>query len=160
MDLKNYSAVLFVKDIEVSKEFYTGILGMIIDLDFGKNVIFKNGLTIWEIKKDNIIPSTLGIGNISNTQVNRFEIYFETGNLSEIVNTLKGNKVLFLHEMHEEPWGQRTIRFFDPDNHLIEVGESMKQFVRRFYDQGLTVEGISKRTGVPIEEIERLLRET
>lgn len=44
----------------------------------------------------------------------------------------KGSAVLFvadmklLHDLHDEPWGQRTIRFFDPDDHLIEAGESLK----------------------------------
>lgn len=49
MDLKNYSTVIFVKDIKISKDFYCGILGLPIDLDFGKNVISKTGLAIWEI---------------------------------------------------------------------------------------------------------------
>jgi hypothetical protein len=66
--------------------------------------------------------------------------------------------VQLLHELHVEPWGQQTIRFYDPDNHLIEIGESMKQFVRRFYDNGLSIEEVSKKTSVPIEEIERLLK--
>lgn len=157
MDLKNCSAVLFVKDIEISKRFYIGILGLIIDIDFGKNVIFENGLTIWEIQKNHIIPTTLGLDKISDLNINRFEIYFETEDLPEIFNTLKGNKVSYLHEVHEEPWGQRTIRFFDPDNHLIEIGESMRQFVTRFYDQGLTFEEVAKRTSVPVEEISRLV---
>jgi catechol 2,3-dioxygenase-like lactoylglutathione lyase family enzyme len=157
MDLKNSSTALFVNDIESSKKFYVDILGMSIDLDFGKNVILKNGFAIWEIQKNHIIPESLGIENISNSIINRFEIYFETECLDDVFETLKSNKVKFLHEINEEPWGQRTIRFFDPDNHLIEVGESMKQFVSRFYNQGLSIEQVSKRTSVPIAEVERLI---
>jgi catechol 2,3-dioxygenase-like lactoylglutathione lyase family enzyme len=158
MDLKNCTSVLFVKNIEISKKFYANIPGLSIDLDFGKNVIFKNGFAIWEIQKDNIIPVILGMERISQTPVNRFELYFETGNLNEIYQVLKSRDVEFLHEIHEEPWGQQTIRFFDPDNHLIEIGESMKDFVCRFYDQGLTAEQISKRTSVPVEEVVRLIK--
>lgn len=157
MDLKTCSAVLFVKEIEASKNFYSGILKLDIDLDFGKNVIFKNGFTLWEIQDNNIIASTLGIKRISDSKVNRFELYFETEHLQDIFETLKKEDVIFLHEIHEEQWGQQTIRFFDPDNHLIEVGESMSQFVLRFYNQGLTIEQISKRTSVPVEEINRLI---
>jgi catechol 2,3-dioxygenase-like lactoylglutathione lyase family enzyme len=157
MELKTCSAVLFVKDIEASKNFYSGILRLQIDLDFGKNVIFKNGFTIWEIQENHIITSTLGVNRISDLNVNRFELYFETDYLKEIFDTLKKAEVLFLHEIHEEPWGQQTIRFFDPDNHLIEVGESMRQFVLRFYNQGLTFEQVSKRTSVPVEEVKRLI---
>ena len=82
---------------------------------------------------------------------------FETEDLVSVLEILKREKVLFLHEIHEEPWGQNTIRFFDPDNHLIEIGESMKQFVSRFYNQGLSVEQVSKKTSVPIDEVKRLI---
>ena len=85
-------------------------------------------------------------------------MYFETEDISDVFETLKSKRVRFLHEIHEEMWGQQTIRFFDPDNHLIEVGESMKQFVCRFYNQGLTVEQVSARTYVPFEEVERLIK--
>ncbi|HEY3390743.1 MAG TPA: VOC family protein [Prolixibacteraceae bacterium] len=160
MELKNCSTVLFVKNIEISKDFYCNILGLPIDLDFGKNVILKSGLTIWEIQGDQIIPSTLGLEKISNLSYNRFELYFEVENLSDIFEILKEKNVRFLHEVHEEPWGQQTIRFFDPDNHLIEIGESMRQFVFRFYNQGLTVEQVSKRTSIPVGEVKRLINKT
>ena len=149
MDLKNSSTALFVKDIEVSKHFYRDVLGLTIDLDFGKNVIFKNGFAIWEIQDHHIIPANLGLEKINDANVNRFELYFETEDLSGVFSHLKSKDVRFLHGIHEESWGQRTIRFFDPDSHLIEIGESMKQFVCRFFHQGLTMEEISKRTGVP-----------
>ena len=159
MDLKNASPALFVRDIEVSKHFYLDILGLLIDLDFGKNVIFKNGFAIWEIHDTHIIPGKLGINKISDHSVNRFELYFETENLSQIFSILKNKNVRFLHEIHEESWGQQTIRIFDPDNHLIEIGESMKQFVGRFFRQGLSLEAISKHTGIPVEEVKRLINE-
>lgn len=158
MDLNNFSTAIFVKDIEISKNFYCNLLGLPIDLDFGKNVIFKSGFAIWEIQNNHIIPLTLGLGKITNASSNRFELYFETENLPDIFKVLKNGNVRFIHEIHEEPWGQQTIRFFDPDNHLIEIGESMRQFVCRFYDQGLTIEQVYKRTSVPVDEIKRLIK--
>jgi catechol 2,3-dioxygenase-like lactoylglutathione lyase family enzyme len=160
MDLKNSSPALFVKDIETSKRFYLDILGLSIDLDFGKNVIFKNGFSIWEIQENHIIPRKLGLEKISDRGYNRFEMYFETENLEEVFETLKNKNVTFLHEINEEPWGQMTVRFFDPDNHLIEIGESMRQFVNRFYSQGWSVEQISKKTSVPVIEVIRLTGNT
>jgi catechol 2,3-dioxygenase-like lactoylglutathione lyase family enzyme len=157
MDMKNCSTALFVKNIEISKDFYCNILGLPIVLDLGKNVILQSGLTLWEIQDDHIIPSTLGMDKISNLSFNRFELYFEAENLPVIFQVLKNKNVRFLHEIHEEPWGQQTIRFFDPDSHLIEIGESMRQFVCRFYDQGLTIEQVSKRTSVPVAELKRLI---
>lgn len=158
MDLKNCTSVLFVKDIQKSKVFYCNILGFKIEFDFGGNIIFNNGFAIWEIQKNHIIPSTLGIKNTSDSSVNRFELYFETENLEDIYHTLKSNNVKFLHEIHEEPWGQRTIRFFDPDNHLIEIGESMAQFINRFHEQGLTIEEIAERTNVHVNDVKRFVK--
>jgi catechol 2,3-dioxygenase-like lactoylglutathione lyase family enzyme len=133
MDLKNCSTALFVENINRSKKFYTEILGLEINLDFGKNLIYKSGFAIWEIQHDHIIPAKLGADNLKNKSAHRFELYFETENITEVFNTLKNNNVRFLHGIHEEQWGQQTIRFFDPDKHLIEVGESMRQFIDRFH---------------------------
>ena len=127
-ELNNASTAIFVKDIEVSKNFYSNILGLKKHLDFGKNVIFGNGFAIWEIKAGHIIPQALGHENISG-KANRFEIYFETEDITTVYKILIKEGVRFLHEIHEEQWGQRTIRFFDPDDHLIEIGESMRQFI-------------------------------
>lgn len=157
MDLQTPSTAIFVRDIELAKKFYNGILGLGIKLDFGKNVIFSNGFAIWEIRPDHIISKSLGYENLSDTAVNRFEIYFETENLQEVAQTLKVSGVRFLHDLNEEPWGQMTIRFFDPDNHLIEVGETMGQFITRYHMKGMTVAEISRKTSVPEDEISLLL---
>jgi len=157
MELGNGSTALFVRNIHVSKQFYRDVLGLTIVLDFGKNVIFTGGLAIWEIQESHIIPKNLGLDKISDVSVNRFELYFETENIAGVFSILKTKSIRFLHEIHEEPWGQQTIRFFDPDNHLIEIGESMKQFVCGFNNKGMSIEDISKRTGVPIEEVKRLI---
>lgn len=158
MDLKNCSIALFVKDINTSKKFYSEILGLSIQLDFGKNVIYSDGFAIWEIQNSHIIPSILGLDNISDNRFNRFELYFESESLQQDFEYLKSKNVTFVNEIHEEPWGQLTIRFFDPDKHLIEIGESMKQLITRFHNQGLTLEEINIKTSVPIEEITRLIK--
>ena len=32
----------------------------------------------------------------------------------------------YVHPVKEHGWGQRVVRFYDPDKHIIEVGENMK----------------------------------
>jgi hypothetical protein len=46
-----------------------------------------------------------------------------------------------------------VIRFYDPDGHIIEVGESMEAVVRRFSAKGMQPEEIAARVGLPIEFI-------
>lgn len=63
--------------------------------------------------------------------VSRFEIVFETDDIDLVNKKLKENNVKLLHETNTEIWGQRTIRFYDPDGHLIEVGEAIPVFLKR-----------------------------
>lgn len=156
MKLSNSSIALFVKDIEVSKAFYQRSLGLEIEFDFGKNIIFKGGIAIWEINTTHIIPSTLGKNSL-NENSNKFELYFETENLEEVFQQLNEANIRFLHKIHEEQWGQRTIRFFDPDSHLIEIGESLRCFIKRMLDSGMTKEQVSTKTGVLIDDIKKIL---
>jgi catechol 2,3-dioxygenase-like lactoylglutathione lyase family enzyme len=151
----NYiSAVLFVKDISVSRDFYMNIFRQEIQYDFGTNVMFKSGLTIWELRKDHEIYNCYPNENMERT--NKFEIYFETDDLDGIISSIESNSIEKLHEVKEEPWGQRTIRLFDPDGHMIEIGESMVSFVKRL-SLFMSPKEVSGKTGLSIEQIEQLI---
>ena len=54
-------------------------------------------------------------------------------------------------------WGQRVIRFYDLDGHIIEVGESMKIVIQRFLSTGMTMEEISSKMDASIEDLTKLL---
>ena len=60
--------------------------------------------------------------------------------------------------MQEAGLGQRSVRFYDLDDHIIEVGEDMKMVVQRFLDSGLTMAETSKRMDVSLADLETLLR--
>ena len=60
-------------------------------------------------------------------------------------------------EVIEHSWGQRVIRFYDLDEHLIEVGEDMKMVVKRFLASGMTMEEVSAKMDVSIEDLTKLL---
>lgn len=149
-----HSTVIFVQDIEKSKDFYTKQLGFLIEHDFGKNVILNSGLTIWEIQPEHTISRKLKTKNDSN----RFELCFEHEDIEKICNDLEKAGTNFLHKIHEEPWGQRTVRFYDPDNHLIEIGEPLEVFANNLSKRGLTENQISKKTGIPIGTLHSLLK--
>lgn len=161
MNLKNCTPVLFVKNAGISKKFYTELLGLTVTVDFGgTNITFKEGFAVWQINPDNIIPKTLGIDNINSAGTSRFELCFETDDLDNIYQTLKANDVTFLHEINTEIWGQRTIRFYDPDGHLIEIGEEMSIFLKRIYEkENRNLEATSKRTFVPVEALKHFVEE-
>ena len=56
----------------------------------------------------------------------------------------------------EHSWGQRVVRFYDLDGHIIEVGEEMKMVVERFLASGMTMEEVSRRMDVSTEDLEKL----
>lgn len=66
-------------------------------------------------------------------------------------NHLKSFEISYVHELFEHRWGQRVVRFYDPDKHIIEVGEKMDAVILRFMNQGLSVEDIAFRMDVPVD---------
>lgn len=50
------------------------------------------------------------------------------------------------------------VRFYDPDMHIIEVGENMKTVCKRFLDSGMTPEQVAKRMDVPLKFVNGCMR--
>ncbi len=160
MKLHNCAAVLFVKDAAASKDFYVNVLGMTVTGDFGgQNIIFAEGFAVWQVGDGNKIIEALGRENVENAvAASRFELCFETHDIDADHAALKAAGVRFLHEINTEIWGQRNIRFYDPDGHLIEVGEAMPVFLRRIYDEEKhDLTATSKRAFVPEEMLKQIL---
>lgn len=147
MDIKLTNTFLFVKDITISKKFYTENLDQQIQQNLEGYVVFTSGLALWELPEDSIIAKKLQ-DQLSRQSNNRVELYFETDNVDLFFNRLKNQQIEFLHEIHEEPWGQRDFRFFDPDNNLVEIGEAMDNVALRLYRSGMKVEEVVAKTGM------------
>lgn len=153
--LQFHSAVLFVEDIERSHRFYSQVLGLETEHDFGLNKSYTCGLSVWQIKPGHIVPDKLGKRYLGAS--NRFELCLETEDIEQVYEQVKQSGAAFLHELHEESWGQVSIRFFDPDGHLIEIGESLGTFIRRMHSKGMSIGQIHEKSGVPAHTIEKLL---
>ena len=77
----------------------------------------------------------------------------ECEDLDNIFSKLLDYGVAFIHTIKEQPWGQRVFRFFDPDNHIVEIGEPMSVVIRRYLKEGASETEVAKRTSMPIEEV-------
>ena len=51
------------------------------------------------------------------------------------------------------------VRFYDPDRHIIEVGENMKAVCKRFIDSGMTPEQTAERMDVPVEYVNECMQQ-
>lgn len=153
MNLKYVNCVIFVRDIDRSRQFYTEIMRQKVIQDYGRYVGFESGFGIWEYEyaMSIIYPETRKTPSADSTQV---ELYFESDQLDLSIRALKANGVVFIHDLYEHEWGQRGIRIQDPDGVLIEISEPIVAVIRRFLNQGLSVETVSEKTGMPISEIE------
>ena len=140
--------VLFVKNVEKSKIFYTELLGQEIKMDFGRCVEFIDGFSIWEIS---YAHKMMGLKEKAPTNKNNVELYFEINDLDKLFKILKNEKIRFLHDIIEQPWVQRCFRIYDPDDHIIEFGEPMTVAIERLYNEGLTHNQIMKKTLMPKE---------
>ena len=49
------------------------------------------------------------------------------------------------------------MRFYDPDFHVIEVGENMESVFKKFHNQGMNVDEIAARTWHPVEFVRRYI---
>jgi catechol 2,3-dioxygenase-like lactoylglutathione lyase family enzyme len=148
--------VLFVKDIAVSKQFYTEILDQQVEYDFGNTIGFKGGIALWKIQKGHEIEGLLDDEKITSSG---FEVYFETENIHEVVKKIDLHHIKLLHPLKTEQWGQQTVRFFDPDGHLIEIGESLQTFIRRIYEETGSIGKTSQKTGVPEDMIMEMIED-
>jgi catechol 2,3-dioxygenase-like lactoylglutathione lyase family enzyme len=155
MNLKYHSVVLFVREIGKSKHFYTDVLQQEVEYDFGKNISFQSGISLWEIQEGHVIANAGVHGDTSSMKP--YELYFETGDMEEVQRLVADHRLPLLHDLLEEPWGQRTLRFYDPDNNLIEVGETLETFIRRYYDSGMSPQEVSEKTTVPVGVIRQIL---
>ena len=152
MKLKN--PMLVVTDIDKSVEFYKKVFGLHVIMDFGANKTLTGGLALQTVEtyKDFIGKSDISFGG------NNFEIYFEEDNFDEFADKLKKCDVEYVHPIVEHSWGQRVVRFYDPDKHIIEVGENMKIVCKRFLNSGMTPEQVAERMDVPMKFVNACMR--
>ena len=154
--MKFICPLIVVNNIEVSRSFYEKVLDQKVQFDFGENMSFESGFAILlkshfsnliNIKEKDILQKS-----------NNCELYFEEDDLDSFLQKLKDiDSVEYVHGLKEQPWGQRAIRFYDPDKHIVEVGESMESVVKRFLSKGLSIEDTVKRTLMPEEFVKQFL---
>ncbi len=151
--LKFILPLIVVEDVAASRRFYEDFLGQKVLHDFGEDVQFESGFTIHQRAH---FQTLLGDENhyTITLKSNSGELYFETENLDEAQARLKLSGAVFIHEIEEQTWGQRAMRLYDLDGHIIEIGERMESSVLRLYEQGLSTEAIMKKTGMPKEFVE------
>ncbi len=153
MKLKNF--LIVVTDIELSKRFYRELFGLETAADFGENAVLTGGLvlqekTLWE----SWIGRDVSRGGCD------AELYFEESDLDGFLRKLEESPFSpeYLNRCIEHSWGQRVVRIFDPDRHVIEIGEPMEAVARRFLASGMSPRETAEKTQMLLSEVENIAR--
>ena len=152
--MKYCCVVLSVSDINKARSFYENIFGLEVCQNYGRNLLFSCGLALQQdfdwligVPKEKIYKKS-----------NNAEIVSEEHDFDDFLQKLKDYpSIKFLGNVVEHDWGQRVIRFYDLDGHLIEVGEEMKMVIERFISNGMTLEEVSKRMDVSVDDLRKAL---
>lgn len=152
--MKYTCVVISVADINAAKNFYEDLFGLEIYQNYGRNIAFTCGLALQQdfdwlvnIPKEKVLRKS-----------NNAEIVFEEQDFDGFLNKLKEfPDIEYLGDIIKHSWGQRVIRFYDLDGHIIEVGEDMKMVIQRFLNTGMTMEEVSAKMDVSVEDLEKLL---
>lgn len=152
--MKYNCTVISVADINAARKFYDDLFGLEVFQDYGRNIAFTCGLALQQdfdwllhLPKESILRKS-----------NNVELCFEEQDFDSFLHKLKEYpNIECLGEVIEHSWGQRVIRFYDLDGHIIEVGENMKIVIKRFLASGMTIDEVSVKMDVSFEDLTKLL---
>ncbi len=152
--MKYTCVVISVADINAARKFYEGLFGLEVFQDYGRNIAFTCGLALQQdfdwlvnLPKEKVLEKS-----------NNAEIAFEEQDFDGFLSKLKAYPdIEYLGDVIEHSWGQRVIRFYDLDGHIIEVGEDMKMVIKRFLASGMTMDEVSAKMDVSLEDLTNLL---
>lgn len=142
------NTLIVTSDIDKSLSFYRQVLGLEVILDFGANKTLTGGLCLQTLDSyRQFIGKEVSFGGSD------AELYFEEDDFDAFARKLQTMEISYVHPVYEHRWGQRVVRFYDPDRHIIEVGENMKAVCLRFLKEGMTCEQIALRMDVPLDYV-------
>ncbi|WP_180901266.1 VOC family protein [Martelella soudanensis] len=118
------NSLVFVSDMKRSVGFYCDLLGQTIAQDHGDFVQLENGLAL---HVGSALETTMfGAPSGDRTRYGRgnLVLYFETDDLEGMFAKMAKATDL-IHPIQTQAWGQKVFRCYDPDGHIIEIGEPM-----------------------------------
>lgn len=146
------TTLLAVRDMEKSLDFYREIFNQEVVCDLGWNKTLSCGLALQQHfdRLANFPEDSMKF------KTHNMELYFETEDMDGFLSLLSAHpEVERLHDVETCPWLQRVIRIYDPDGHLIEVGESMESIACRKFESGHTVQETAELIQHPVELVQQ-----
>ena len=117
--MKYKGTLVVVKDCNKALKFYNDMFGLELVRDNDGNMELSGGIFLqetyyWEkfLEKGITQPN------------NSSELYFEEEDVDAFVEKLEKMypDTVYVNKLMTHSWGQKVVRFYDPDGNLIEVG--------------------------------------
>lgn len=121
--LKNIQYLVLITDnFERSKKFYTEVLGFSIDHEVPEDeyIQFKLENTILAVFSRKEMLKVLDKKYLSKPG-GALYTFSEVEDVDQTIKDLKAKGVNIIKEPKDQPWGQRTAYFTDPDGHIWEI---------------------------------------
>jgi catechol 2,3-dioxygenase-like lactoylglutathione lyase family enzyme len=120
--------ILFVEDLQRSKAFYHGVLGLDVEFEDDESVGFKvEGLTFIVLQVDRARVQLQGEPTATpGAGATAFLTTF-TDDVDALHATLVERRVSFFQRPTDQPWGMRTAYFKDPDGHVWEIAQPIQR---------------------------------
>ena len=151
--MKFCGGLLAVTDLARSKAFYKKYLDKDVVIDYGANVTLTGGFSLQTLESWHGFLGGIDVRFNGNDA----ELYFEADDYDAFLSGIDGLELV--HPPLEHSWGQRGVRFYDPDGHIIEVGERITMAVKRFARCGMDASQIAARMDVKEEYVLEWLEE-
>jgi catechol 2,3-dioxygenase-like lactoylglutathione lyase family enzyme len=123
------AVVLFVNDLETSKAFYRDKLGLKVrmEADGFAELEFENttiGLLSIPAAQGLLSKDLVSTGRRQNAS-GQFAAFVD--DVHSVCSQLKERGVRFIKDPADQPWGQRTANFQDPDGNIWEISQWLKK---------------------------------
>ena len=117
--MKYKGTLIVVKDCNRALKFYSDMFGFQLLQDNDGNMELTNNLYLQELGYWEQFTKRSIISNS-----NQSELYFEEPDIEQFVECLETlyPETEYVNYLMTHSWGQKVVRFYDPDGNLIEVG--------------------------------------
>ena len=117
--MKYKGILIVVKDCRRALKFYHDLLGLQLVRDNDGNMELSGGLYLQETGYWEEFTGKRVLSRNNST-----ELYFEEADIEAFVEKLEKlyPDIEYVNRLMTHSWGQKVVRFYDPDGNLIEVG--------------------------------------
>ena len=120
--------ILIVEDLDRAVQFYAGVLGLKLGHRSGDYAQLDTGVTRLSLYARSAMAKTLGMPlEATASNAPGFEIGFKVADVDAIFSELVARGAVPAVPPTDRFWGQRTAYVRDPDGHLIELAQDLRQ---------------------------------